>query len=118
VSVSNKILKRQKRRTLRIRSKIKSSSELLRVSIFRSLSNIYGQIIDDNAGLTLASCSTIELKNLTGDKKSKAKEVGIQLAKKALEKGITKAKFDRGNVLYHGRIEAFAQGLREGGLQI
>lgn len=118
MSVSKKILKRQKRRTLRIRSKIKSSSDLLRVSIFRSLSNIYGQIIDDNAGVTLASCSTIELTNLTGDKKSKAKAVGIQLAKKALEKGITAAKFDRGNVLYHGRIAAFAQGLREGGLKI
>lgn len=118
MSVSKKIDKRQKRRTLRIRSKIKSSSGLLRISIFRSLSNIYGQIIDDNVGLTLASCSTIELNKLIGDKKSKAKAVGIQLAKKALDKGITEAKFDRGNVLYHGRIAAFAEGLREGGLKI
>lgn len=118
MSVNKKILKSRKRRELRVRSKVKASSNLMRVSIFRSLSNIYGQLIDDNSSSTIASCSTLELKNLTGDKKSQAKAVGIELAKKALQKGVNAAKFDRGDFLYHGRVEAFAQGLREGGLKI
>lgn len=118
MSLIRKNNQRRKRRELRIRSRLTSNTGLHRISIFRSASHIYGQLIDDNVGATLASCSTIELKNLSGDKKAIAKAIGIELAKKSLEKGISKAQFDRGRFLYHGRVKAFAEGLREGGLKI
>jgi len=116
VSILRRIKQRAKRRALRVRKKIKA--EVPRVSVFRSLSNISAQIIDDNAHATLVSCSSLELKNLKGDKKAVAKQVGQELAKKAQEKGITEAVFDRGRFLYHGRVKALAEGLREGGLKI
>ncbi len=107
----------QKRRELRVRSRIKRNISIPRVSVFRSASNIYAQLIDDNSHQTLASCSSLEI-TIKGDKKTVAHAVGIELAKRAQEKGIEKAVFDRGRFLYHGRVEALAQGLREGKLQI
>ncbi|EKE05167.1 MAG: 50S ribosomal protein L18P [uncultured bacterium] len=89
-----------------------------RVSVFRSLKYIYAQVIDDINSTTLVSCSSLELKNLKGDKKAIANAVGKELAKRAQEKGITTAVFDRGSFLYHGRVKALAEGLREGGLNI
>ncbi|KKP35751.1 MAG: 50S ribosomal protein L18 [candidate division TM6 bacterium GW2011_GWF2_32_72] len=117
MSIISKIKKRVARRVNRVRSKVKGTG-LPRVSVFRSLSNIYAQIIDDKAQATLVSCSTLELKNLTGDKKAKAHAVGLELAKRAAEKNINAACFDRGAFLYGGRVKALAEGLRAGGLKI
>ncbi len=118
MSVERKIAQRNKRRALRVRKNISSSSEGVRVSVFRSLKHIYAQIIDDNVQKTLVSCSSLELENLKGDKKAIAKEVGKALAERAMKHGVTKAAFDRGSFLYHGRVKALAEGIREGGLKI
>lgn len=118
MSIQRKVKKRAKRRALRVRKKIKERSVLPRVSVFRSSSQIYAQIIDDGVHKTLASCSSLELKDLTGDKKAIAASVGKELAKKAVEKGIKEAVFDRGRYLYHGRVKALAEGLKEGGIKI
>ena len=89
-----------------------------RLSVFRSDKHIYGQIIDSEKGETLISVSDTNLTNLTNLKKTeKAKEVGLALAKKALEKKIEKIVFDRGRFRYHGRVKALAEGAREGGLK-
>ena len=113
-------LKKQKartaRRVLRVRKKL--STELPRVSVFRSLKNIYAQIIDMNEGKTVVSCSSLELKNLKGDKKAVAHSVGLELAKRAKEKGIEAVVFDRGSYLYHGRVREIAEGLREGNITV
>ncbi len=118
MSIQRKIKDRAKRRALRVRKKIKEQSILPRVSVFRSSNQIYAQIIDNGAQKTLVSCSSLELKNLTGDKKAVANLVGKELAKRASEKGIKKAVFDRGRYLYHGRVKALAEGLKEGGIKI
>lgn len=117
MSLERKIAQRRKRRASRVR-KVVTATGLPRISVFRSANHIYGQLIDDTAHKTLASCSTLVLKNIKGDKKVVAHAVGLELAKKALKEGIAKAAFDRGPFLYHGRVKAFAEGLREGGLQI
>jgi large subunit ribosomal protein L18 len=109
-------LKGRKRRALSVRSKIKHDKP--RVSVFRSLNHIYAQVIDDVQGKTVASCSTLSFKDVSGDKKAQATAVGVELAKRALEAGVSQVSFDRGGCLYHGRIEALAEGLRKGGLEI
>jgi len=116
MSLERKRNQRRKRRTLRVRAKFVSA--LPRLSIFRSLNHIYGQIIVDINGKTIASCSSLELKNLSGSKSEKARAVGLELAKRALENGVAKAAFDRGRFLYHGRVKALADGLREAGMQL
>jgi large subunit ribosomal protein L18 len=116
MSLERKKNQRRKRRTLRVRAKFVSA--LPRLSIFRSLNHIYGQIIVDINGKTIASCSSLELKNLSGSKSEKARAVGLELAKRALENGVAKAAFDRGRFLYHGRVKALADGLREAGMQL
>jgi len=118
VSISKRDRIRAKKRGLRVRSHIKKCATLPRVSVFRSLNQIYAQIIDDSSHTTLMSCSSVELKDASGDKKAIALAVGKELAKRAKEKGINAAAFDRGKFLYHGRIQALAEGLREGGLKI
>lgn len=118
MSLKAKNLKRKKRRKERTSAQVRRRAQSPRVSVFRSLKQIYGQIIDDANSATLVSCSTLELENKSGDKTELAKQVGLQLAKKATEKGIEKVAFDRGSYLYHGRVKAFADGLREGGLQV
>ena len=105
----------------RVRNKISGTPERPRLCVFRSLSHIYAQIIDDVAGKTLVSCSTLDkavaesVKELT--KKEAAKVVGTELAKRALEKGITEVVFDRGGYIYTGRVECVADGAREAGLK-
>lgn len=116
MSVLRKIKERTERRALRVRNKFNTQKP--RVSVFRSLKYIYAQLIDDANSVTLASCSSLELKNLKGDKKTVANAVGKELAKRAQEKGVSEAVFDRGSFLYHGRVKALAEGLREGGLKI
>lgn len=105
------------RRVLRVRAKVKRFGMPPRVSVSRSLSHIYAQIIDDMKQHTVASCSSLELKNITGDKKAIAHAVGIELAKRAKEKGIESVVFDRGKLKFHGRVKALADGLREGAMK-
>jgi large subunit ribosomal protein L18 len=115
VSNQSRLKERRERRARRIKNSLELSRP--RLSIFKSLNHMYGQIIDDNAGHTLVSCSTVELKDLTGDKKEKAFSVGEELAKKAQEKNIEYVVFDRGISLFHGRVKWLAEGATTGGLK-
>jgi large subunit ribosomal protein L18 len=99
----------------RIRRKLAGSSERPRLNVYRSLNHIYAQVIDDATGATVVSASTIKSK--TGGNVAAAKEVGKEIAQKAVEKGIKKVVFDRGGFLYHGRIKALADAAREAGLE-
>ncbi|KKP23003.1 MAG: 50S ribosomal protein L18 [candidate division TM6 bacterium GW2011_GWF2_28_16] len=112
-----KIEKRSKRRAFRVKNKQQSWGLFPRVAVFRSLNHIYAQIIDDSIGSTIVSFSSLNLKEKKADKKAIAKEVGLQLGKLALGKSLEKVFFDRGRYLYHGRVKALAEGLREGGLK-
>ena len=114
-------LKAIDRKRFRIRNKGKkvSSIDRLRLSVSRSSKNISAQIIDDVKNITLVSCSSIEKDIKSLDKINKteiSKIVAEKLAKKAIEKKITKVYFDRGRYKYHGRIKTFAEALRKGGL--
>jgi large subunit ribosomal protein L18 len=102
----------------RVRAKISGTAERPRLNVFRSLSNIYAQIIDDTTGNTLVSASSVE-KGFEGNggNKEAAKKVGLMIAERAKEKGITEVVFDRGGYVYHGRVKELAEGAREGGLQ-
>jgi large subunit ribosomal protein L18 len=111
------VKKRENRRTHRVRNKQSSRGLKPRVSVFKSLNHISVQIIDDKAQKTIVSLSTSQVKGLKGDKKEKAKAVGIKLAQMAIEKSVKDVFFDRGGNLYHGRVKALAEGLREGGLK-
>lgn len=105
------------RRVLRVRAKVKRYGMPPRVSVFRSLNHMYAQIIDDMKQQTIASCSSLELPNLTGDKSTVARAIGIELARRAKEKGVDAVVFDRGRFKFHGRVKALADGLREGTLK-
>ena len=113
--------KQRQIRHMRVRNKISGTPARPRLSVYRSLNHIYAQIIDDVAGNTLVACSTVEkaiaesVKDLT--KKEAAKVVGVEVAKRALEKGITEVVFDRGGYIYMGRVECVADGAREAGLK-
>ena len=106
------------KRHSRVRGKISGTAERPRLSVFRSESNIYAQVIDDVAGVTLASASTVE-KGFEGKggNADAAKKVGSAIAERALKKGIENVVFDRGGYIYHGRVKALAEGAREGGLK-
>ena len=105
------------RRHRRVRGKIRGSAERPRLLVFRSNRGVFAQLIDDDAGRTLAAASWLELpKSFKGDKTEQAAEVGKQLAEAAKKAGIETAVFDRGGYLYHGRVKALADGAREGGL--
>jgi len=108
---------RQKRHT-RVRAKISGTADCPRLNVYRSLSNIYVQLIDDVKGVTLAQASTVE-KEFTeyGGNVEAAKAVGKKLAQRATAKGIKECVFDRGGYVYHGRVAAVADGAREGGLE-
>lgn len=115
--------KRQSRiaRHNRVRGKVVGTPERPRLNVFRSLANIYAQVIDDEKGHTLVSASTLDKDvagQLEGKKKSEAaKIVGQVLAQRAKDAGISKVVFDRGGYRYHGRVAALAEGAREGGLE-
>lgn len=115
----NKNKNRQKRH-LRVRKTVQGSAERPRLNIFRSLSHIYAQLIDDKTGTTLVSASSLD-KDVRGSLEyggniEAAKAVGAAVAKRALEKGLTKVVFDRGGYIYHGRVAALAEAAREAGL--
>lgn len=107
---------RLKRHT-RVRSKVSGTAACPRLDVFRSLQNIYAQLIDDTTGTTLVSASTVEkeFKEYGGNKEA-ARAVGKKLAERALEKNIKDVVFDRGGYVYHGRVQELAEGAREGGL--
>jgi large subunit ribosomal protein L18 len=111
----------RERRHARVRGKVMGTSERPRLDVYRSLNNIYAQIIDDTRGHTLLSVSTLD-PGLRGDlgKKTKTEQaalVGKVLAQRAIQAGITSVVFDRGGYKYHGRVKALADASREGGLQ-
>ncbi|MDA8324416.1 MAG: 50S ribosomal protein L18 [Actinomycetota bacterium] len=108
------------RRHLRVRKKISGSPARPRLVVSRSARNVFVQLIDDVAGHTLASASTLEasVRAESGDKTAKARMVGKLVAERAAAAGITSAVFDRGGHAYHGRIAAVADGAREGGLEL
>lgn len=107
----------RKRRHARIREKISGTAECPRLSIFRSNTEIFAQLIDDVKGVTLASSSSVELKLKNGGNAEGAKLVGKDIADKAKKLKIKKVVFDRGGYLYHGRVEALADAARENGLE-
>lgn len=116
----SKNIARQKRQ-LRARKNLIGSPERPRLNVFRSLKHIYAQIINDKTGVTLVSASTVDKEILAkveyGGNIEAAKVVGEAIAKRALEKGITKVVFDRAGYIYHGRVAALAAAAREAGLE-
>jgi large subunit ribosomal protein L18 len=107
---------RLKRRHRRVRKLIVGTPERPRLSVYRSHRHIYAQVIDDYAGRTLASASSLSVAD-GADRKSTAKAVGNAVAEKARAAGVTQVSFDRGGFKYHGRVQALAEGAREGGLE-
>lgn len=109
----------RKQRHLRIRSKIKGTNEIPRLSVFRSSNHIFAQLIDDDKGITLVSASSIdkELKLKTGRNIEDAQKVGQLLALRAKKAKIKKVVFDRSGYLYHGRVKALAEASRQNGLE-
>ena len=116
ISKTNRKFERA-RRHARVRNKVVGTSECPRLNVFRSNSNIFAQIIDDEKQITLVSSSSVELKLNNGGNIEGAKLVGKDIALKAKKKNITKVVFDRGGYLYHGRVEALAEAARENGLE-
>ena len=107
------------RRHERVRKTVAGTPERPRLAVYRSLTHIYAQVIDDEQGRTLAAASDVEkdLRDAKGNKSERAKAVGAALAQKAKAAGVTTVVFDRGGNKYHGRVKALADAAREGGLK-
>lgn len=114
----NKVARNEVRlaRHARVRNKISGTATTPRLNVFKSNSNIFAQIIDDEKGVTLVSASSLDMK-LNDSNIENAKKVGTEIAKRALEKGITEVVFDRGGYQYHGKVESLADAAREAGLK-
>jgi large subunit ribosomal protein L18 len=111
---------RRLHRHRRVRAKVSGTPERPRLAVFRSATHIYAQVIDDEAGHTLAAASTLEpalRDQRDGDKTARAKLIGRTLAERARAKGVESVVFDRGGFLYHGRVAALADAAREAGLK-
>ncbi len=110
----------RERRHIRVRAKVSGTAMRPRLCVFRSLSHIYAQVVDDSAGYTLVSASSLDAEirdKITGKKKTESAElVGSLVAQRALNKGIKKIAFDRGGYQYHGRVKALAEAARKAGL--
>jgi large subunit ribosomal protein L18 len=110
----------RKRRHVRVRARVRGTATRPRLCVFRSLNHIYAQIVDDSAGHTLVSASSLDAEirdKVTGKKKTESAElVGSLLAQHALNKGIKQIAFDRGGYKYHGRVKALAEAARKAGL--
>jgi large subunit ribosomal protein L18 len=107
----------RERRHRRVRGKVRGTAERPRLMVFRSNRGIFAQLVDDDAGKTLAGASWVALpESFSGDKTEQAREVGKAVAAAAKEAGVGAVVFDRGGYLYHGRVKALAEGAREGGL--
>jgi len=111
-----KVVQLRCKRAMRVRKKLRGTASRPRMSLHKSNQHLYVQLIDDENGLTIAAASTLEKK---GEKRSiaSAEKLGVQLAEKAKEKGISQVLFDRGRFKYHGVLAAFAQAAREHGIQ-
>jgi large subunit ribosomal protein L18 len=112
----------RERRQQRVRKNVRGDDQRPRLSVYRSERHIYGQVISDAAGRTLVAASTLsrELRDTlrrTTDREA-AKQVGLLIAKRCQERGISKVVFDRNGFVYHGRVKAVADGAREGGLEL
>lgn len=111
----------REKRARRVRSKVYGTADRPRLSVFRSLKNVYVQIIDDVKGVSLVGLSSSgpELRDqkVEGGKTGMSRVVGKMIAERAKEKGITRVVFDRSGNIYHGRVKAVAEGAREGGLE-
>ena len=107
----------RKKRHARVRNKVSGTSECPRLNVFRSNSQIFVQVIDDEKGVTLVSSSSLSLKLENGGNIEGAKLVGKDIAEKCKAANITKVVFDRGGYLYHGRVEALAEAARSNGLE-
>ena len=113
-------LTRRKRRHRRVRIKISGTPECPRLNVYRSINNIYAQVIDDQSGRTLAAASTLdpqlraELSH--GGNREAARKVGTLVANRAIDEGIKNVVFDRGGYIFHGRVKELAEGARESGL--
>ena len=117
--MNNKLRLREKRHT-RVRAKVSGTAERPRLNVFRSVNHIYAQVIDDDAGATLAAASSLDASLRDGKKGGNvdgAKQVGALIAQRAKEKGINTVVFDRGGFKYHGRVKNLADAAREGGLE-
>ena len=114
--MAGKNRERRARIKMGVRKKISGTNERPRLSVFRSNTGIYAQIIDDVKGVTIASASSLELGKKTVNIEN-SKNVGKKLAEKAVASGVQAIVFDRNGYLYHGNIKAFAEGAREGGLK-
>jgi large subunit ribosomal protein L18 len=102
----------------RIRRKLRGTAERPRLAVFRSVAHIYAQVIDDNAGTTLVSASSVDKAGKAkGGNVAAAKTIGKLVAERAKEKGIGKVVFDRGGYIYHGRVKALAEAARAAGLE-
>ena len=112
----NEKVRARTRRHRRVRKKIVGTPERPRLAVFRSNRHIYAQIIDDVAGKTLASASTLATKK-GDDPQARAKAVGTELATTAKKAGVSSVAFDRGGFMFHGQVKALAEGAREGGLE-
>lgn len=112
----NEKVRSRTRRHRRVRKKVVGTPDRPRLAVFRSNRHIYAQVIDDVAGRTLASASTVVTAK-GDDPVAKAKAVGLELASRAKDAGVTAVAFDRGGFMYHGRVKALADGAREGGLE-
>jgi large subunit ribosomal protein L18 len=112
---------RRLKRHRRVRKKISGTTARPRLVVYRSLTNVEGQIVDDTQGITLLGISTsssdVKAESAELSKSERGRLAGKLLAQRAIEKGITKVVFDRGGFIYHGRVKAFAEGAREGGLE-
>ncbi|NLT57358.1 MAG: 50S ribosomal protein L18 [Clostridiales bacterium] len=108
----------RQRRHRRVRGKVSGTAERPRLCVYRSVKNIYAQLIDDVRGVTLVAASSLD-KDFDGygGNKEAAKAVGLSIAKKAVQAGITEVVFDRGGYVYTGRVALLAEGAREGGLK-
>lgn len=117
------VTRRDKRevRHLRVRKRVRGAAERPRMSVFRSLQQIYAQVIDDTTGCTLAAASSLAAKKAghsNGQTKTQvARLVGAEIAERARAAGVTRVVFDRGGYRYHGRVKALAEAARKGGLE-
>jgi large subunit ribosomal protein L18 len=111
----------RRRRHVRVRKKVSGTAERPRLAVYRSLNHIYAQVVDDEKSNTLVAASTLDAdikENIKGKKKSgEAEQVGLLVAQRAKEKGITLVTFDRGGFRYQGRVKALADAARKGGLK-
>jgi large subunit ribosomal protein L18 len=109
----------RQRRHERVRKSVEGTAERPRLAVFRSLTHIYAQVIDDSQGRTIAAASDVEqaLRDVKGNKSERAKAVGSAVAKKAVDAGVTQVVFDRGGNRFHGRVKALADAAREAGLK-